>query len=147
MAKKELFDIFGLRQLIIGLGAFPVTRGAPDRRALRTALSILERGEVLCLFPEGQRSLDGTLMPAEPGFSFLAAKAQVPIVPVAISGARDFLGPGARFPRFAKVKVRFGAPLPPPSDSQDKAALTETGRQVMASIAALLDVPPPQAER
>jgi len=143
MAKSELFNIFGLKRVIVLCGAFPVTRGAADRKALRTALSLLERGEVLCVFPEGQRSLDGKLLPAEVGFSFLAAKAQVPVVPVAITGARDFLRPGSPLFRFAKVRVRFGPPLPPPPNTDDKKVLEEIGQQVMASIASLMGVPAP----
>jgi len=146
MAKAQLFDVPGMRQLVTWLGTFPVTRGAPDRRAMRVALSLLEHGEVLCIFPEGGRSPDGSLRPAERGFSFLAAKARVPIVPVGITGARDFLTPGSPLPKFAKVRVRYGRPLPPPEDPQDKAALDATGRAVMEAIACLLGVQPPEAQ-
>ncbi|HEX6989754.1 MAG TPA: lysophospholipid acyltransferase family protein, partial [Bacillota bacterium] len=61
MAKEELFRYPVLGTLLAKVGAFPVRRGTPDRRALKTALDLLASGKVVGLFPEGTRSRDGRL--------------------------------------------------------------------------------------
>jgi 1-acyl-sn-glycerol-3-phosphate acyltransferase len=83
-AKKELFSnpIFGffLRKHY----AFPVDRGSMDREAIRHAIEVLRKGELLVLFPEGGRSPDGSLQPGNIGPALIASKAGVPIIPAAI---------------------------------------------------------------
>ena len=67
MAKQELFSVPLLGRAIFGLGAFPVDRGAADRRAIRLAREVLDRGDLLLMFPEGTRHPDGRLHPGLPG--------------------------------------------------------------------------------
>lgn len=135
MAKEELFSYPVFRWIITQLKAFPVKRGAADRNAIRTAVTLLEQGELVGLFPEGTRGKNGVLGPAEPGVLMIAVKANVPIIPVAIIGT-DKVG---RFPiLFPRFIVRFGKPL---TVSPGKLSREETevqGRWVMAEIAALL---------
>lgn len=145
MAKKDLFHnpLFGF--LLRDLGSFPVERGESDRRALRTALDSLASGLGVVVFPEGRRSLDGTLLPGEPGVALLAARAQVPVVPAGIVGTRGVLE-GRRFrPGSARIRVRFGPPLyPRPEDARARRErLQEFTDEIMAAIAALL--PPEKA--
>jgi len=111
MAKDELFRIPILRQIVRGLGAFPVKRSMADRVALRHALELLEAGEVVGIFPEGTRSDDGRLQDLEPGIAFIALKSMAPIVPVGIQGTEKMLPPHAKFPRPARLLVRAGAPI------------------------------------
>jgi len=84
MAKSELFRIPALGTIIRNVGAFPVKQATADRSALRKAIELLETGEVVCIFPEGTRSLGGTLLKAELGIAMIAVKAKVPIVPIAL---------------------------------------------------------------
>jgi 1-acyl-sn-glycerol-3-phosphate acyltransferase len=72
MAKRELFDNPLLRMLARSLGAFPVRRGKDDKDAFRRALEVLRNDEVLGIFPEGTRSLDGRLQRAYSGAAVLA---------------------------------------------------------------------------
>ena len=62
---------------------FPVTRGTADREALRRCIEVLEMGEVLVLFPEGERKDGPIVQPLFDGAAYVAAKAGVPIVPSA----------------------------------------------------------------
>lgn len=95
MAKEELFttnDRFG--KFILQLGAFPVRRGEADRAALRMAISLLKQGHALAIFPEGTRSFDDTLLPAEKGFALIAKQTGAPIVPIALEGTHRVLPKG-----------------------------------------------------
>src|SRR6266536_3094757 len=85
MSKAE--NARGVLRLGIPLvGAFTVRRGAADRRALRAAEQVLEQGRLLCMFPEGTRSVSGVLGSAHGGAALLARRSAAPIIPVAITG-------------------------------------------------------------
>lgn len=102
MAKEELFKkkIYGW--VIRQIGAFPIKRGEGDTDAIRLAISVLEAGEALLVFPEGSRG-DGTrLLPMQRGPAMLAKKTGVPIVPVGIVGSR---------PKRKGVVVAYGKPF------------------------------------
>ncbi len=113
MAKIELFRIWGLRQVVTALGAFPVDRGAGDRAALETALRVLAEGGALLMFPEGTRHRDGEVHPFLPGVGMLAMRSGAPVVPVAVWGT-DHL---ARRWRHGPPTVRVVAG--PPVDLHD----------------------------
>lgn len=86
MAKDELFRTPGLGWLIRQVHAYPVRRGRPDRRSLRTSLAILQSGGMLILFPEGHRSETGELQQLRRGAAYLARKTGCAIVPVGLVG-------------------------------------------------------------
>lgn len=102
MAKEELFKnpVFGA--LIKALGAFPVRRGRGDIGAIKSSLKILSEGEVMLMFPEGHRIKDGRRVKAKPGVALIAQRAQVPVVPVCISGEYKWLH---------RVTVTYGKPI------------------------------------
>jgi len=91
-------------------GTFPVRRGEVDLRAIRTALGILEKGHGLMVFPEGTRSLTRSLQCARQGVALLALRANVPIVPVAISG-QEHLTHNLKRLRRTPVRMVFGKPF------------------------------------
>ncbi len=102
MAKKELFSSSLSRWYMLSGNAFPVERGKMDLSAIKTALRILQGGQLLVIFPQGTRG--GT--DAKGGASFLALKAKVPVIPVGIALERNWFG-GKRF------TFRYGAVIPP----------------------------------
>lgn len=123
LAGQEL-DRFPLLFALIRLfNPIFVRRGMGDIGALKACLDRLARGEVLVVFPEGgvvQPGL-GTL---HEGAAFLAIRAQVPVVPVALLGLTKMWPLSARFPRPSRVTVRVGdAILPPPRNGQRTAEL------------------------
>jgi 1-acyl-sn-glycerol-3-phosphate acyltransferase len=104
MAKKELFKNGFASWSLHSLGAFRVDRDRFDLVAVQRALAVLERGDVLGMYPEGTRS-PGRLLPFLPGAAWLALHAGVPLVPCSISGtehAGRAISPG-RVP----VRIRF----------------------------------------
>jgi 1-acyl-sn-glycerol-3-phosphate acyltransferase len=107
IAKAELFTNPVLGKLLTGLNAFPVKRGTPDRRAIRQALDILDMGEVLGIFPEGERKREGQETTAHTGIAMLALKSGAPVLPVACIGSRRNLPIGWLNP----LVVRVGEPL------------------------------------
>jgi len=108
MTKVEILGYPFVGGIIRGIGNFPVRRGESDRRALETALRVLEAGQPLGFFPEGTRSRVGKLRRAKPGIAFLARRSGAPLVPVGITGtARARL----RIPPRHDIHVRVGKPF------------------------------------
>lgn len=149
MAKEELFANPLVRWWIIACGGFPVRRGAPDRRAFRTALALLSRGEVLVMFPEGTRGHDRTLRPPEPGAALLAARSGAAILPLALLGTDEALPRDAHRLRRARIQVRIGPPFWVAGDGSRRGeapsgreALDAIGARFMAAIAHLLGTTP-----
>ena len=140
MAKSELFRIpvFGL--LIRAVGAFPVKRGTADRGALRRAIELLQEGELVGMFPEGARSLDGKLKDPEMGSGMVALRAQVPVVPVALVNTEKLLRPHSFFLRFSRVKVVYGEPvkLDDLYGKSGRDAVEEAGRRIMQAVGEML---------
>jgi len=88
MAKKELFERPFIKVALYLADAFPVDREKQDIRAVKKALTILKKGEVLGLFPEGTRRPEGNPGNLKSGSVMLAVKSGVPIVPVGIKNVK-----------------------------------------------------------
>ena len=108
VAKKEHF-LHPVRGRVMSmLGAFPVDRGAGDTRAMDTARAILERGDCVCIFPEGTRTRPGPLGSAHRGVGRLALQTGAPVVPVAVIGTEAVRR--GWWIRPHRVRIRCGAP-------------------------------------
>jgi 1-acyl-sn-glycerol-3-phosphate acyltransferase len=86
----------------------PVDRDNPSPGTLKKAIQVLKQEKALLLFPEGTRSLDGTLQQGKMGIGFIAHKVKCPIVPVYIDGSYNILPKGSKWPKFTKLKVQIG---------------------------------------
>jgi len=85
--------------------------------AMRAGAYGLRQGMSLILYPEGERSIDGTPKTFKKGAAILSIHLQVPIVPIAIDGVFDAWPRGKPFQRFAPLKMKFGKPILPPPES------------------------------
>ncbi|MDG1265729.1 MAG: lysophospholipid acyltransferase family protein [Ilumatobacter sp.] len=122
MWKNEL-----LGKLFTAMGAIPVHRGAIDREALKRCLQVLESGQPLVLFPEGERKDGATVQPLLDGAAFLAAKAGVPLVPVGIGGSAQAMPRGAKFVYPRRVHVIVGKPFSVETSGRSRATREQLG--------------------
>jgi 1-acyl-sn-glycerol-3-phosphate acyltransferase len=98
------------------MGGIPVHRESADRQAVKLAQEVLESGEPVVMFPEGTR-LEGPVIEPDKMFdgpSFVAARAQVPILPAGIGGGAKAMPVGSSGIRPTKMALVIGPPLPPP---------------------------------
>jgi 1-acyl-sn-glycerol-3-phosphate acyltransferase len=113
VARRSLAATPWLAFVMRECGAVLIDRGAADRAALREMLRHLECGDVVSIFPEGTRSLDGRLGEFKGGALVAARRAGVPIVPAAIQGTHAVWPPGHRRPGPGRVSVRYLPPVDP----------------------------------
>lgn len=108
MAKKELFKIPILKQLLTALGAFPVDRGGADVGAVKRAIALIGEGKNVGIFPQGHRypGVDPRTTPTKKGAGLIASRAECPIVPVCI------LRKGNRSRIFRKSYIVIGDMIP-----------------------------------
>ena len=130
MAKKELFTIPILGPTISALGAYAVDRHGSATAAIKRSLDVLRTGGAIGIFPEGTRNRTGTVSP-QTGVALLAALADAPVLPVAISGSDRAL-------RFSKIRVAFGRPLALSGGRKaTRADLAKFTSEIMNAIGAL----------
>jgi 1-acyl-sn-glycerol-3-phosphate acyltransferase len=141
LAMEELWLMPGLRMVmrLYGPKAIPLRRGAIDTAALKRALEILKNGALLIVFPEGGISHDGRLQPFHRGAALLAARADTPLIPVAIKGTAEALPLGQILPQAKPITVSIGTPIRPHGTSRE--ALRRAGEEAASQIQALLSPP------
>ncbi len=127
-AKKGLYKIPFLGTHLLRAGHLPVDRSSP-RASLKSmtdaARIVAERGTCMLLFPEGGRVPEG-MRDFKEGAAFIAIKAGVPIVPMALIGMREKLPMGSIHIRAGKVLLRIGSPISTKElKISDRAALTQ----------------------
>jgi 1-acyl-sn-glycerol-3-phosphate acyltransferase len=138
----EIWSRPGQSQLARLYGAIQVHRGEFDRHLLETMIAAVQAGRPLVIAPEGGRSHTPGLRQGMPGVAYVAAKANVPVIPVGIVGTtRDYFKRASRGKR-PPLEMRIGEPLrlPPVSGhgAERRLALQENTDLVMARLAALL---------
>jgi long-chain acyl-CoA synthetase len=99
--------------------------------AMRAGAYGLRHGMALVLYPEGERSIDGTPKTFKKGAAILSIHLQVPIVPIAIDGFHEAWPRGKSFQKFAHLKIKIGQPILPPPESE---ASEETYAKLTAEL-------------
>ena len=111
MGKDSLWKVPVFGRFLSALGGFPVTRGSADLEALKRCIGVLQNGEPLVLFPEGTRHEGPVIADLFDGAAFVAAKAEVQIVPVAIAGTELSLSSFLRHVAKWRCTVIVGRPI------------------------------------
>jgi 1-acyl-sn-glycerol-3-phosphate acyltransferase len=145
LARKTLFNRV-TRWVYTNWNAIPVDQDRPDMASLKTIIRKLKEGHRVLVFPEGSRTLDGTIGEAAPGIGLVAAKSAVPIQPVRISGAREALPRGSARIHFARITVEVGPAIHlTPQEIQatkGKEDYDRIAKRIMAAIESLPDRSP-----
>lgn len=138
MAKHEVFE-GKWKWMFDAYGSFPVRRGEADMQAFKHAFKLLRAGHAVLMAPEGTRAKTGGLQPAHEGAGLIAARAGVPILPVALWGGRELV-PNLKKFRRTPLHVRIHAPMlvhtPEKKPSRQELALITD--EIMKSLATML---------
>lgn len=116
VGKAEYMDSWKTKHVFPAMGMIPIDRAGGDKSqsALDTAATVLERGELFGIFPEGTRSRDGQLYKGRTGAARLAVQIGCPIFPVGIVGTDAIQPPGAKAPKpFKRCSITVGRPIRP----------------------------------
>jgi len=140
LARKTLLDWPVLGPILPKVNVVPVNQERADMSALKTVIKLVKAGNCTIIFPEGGRTEDGKLQPAQPGLGLIIAKSLVPVVPMRIFGAYEAYPMGAKYPKMHPVTIVVGEPI-----IFTRADLVGSGRElyqrlsdrVMESIAAI----------
>ena len=113
LAKKELWPIAFIGWYLNRSGQIPVDTTNPHATlsSLGAGVKALRGGMPLFVFPEGGRTSDGELKPFLSGAAYLAIRAQVPLVPIALSGVYDLLPIHTRHLYPGKLTLSVGEPI------------------------------------
>jgi len=110
LARRTLLDVPLLGWLLPKLNVIPVNQEGIDRSALKGLIRVLKAGNAVLVFPEGSRTVDGNLQPAEPGLGLVIAKTLAPVVPMRIFGAHEALPRGGGL-HFVPITIVIGEPI------------------------------------
>ena len=111
LARRTLLDIPLLGWVLPKVNVIPVNQEGVDRSAIKTLIRLLQAGNGVLVFPEGSRTIDGNLQPAEPGLGLVIAKTLAPVVPMRIFGAREALPRAGGGLRLVPITIVIGEPI------------------------------------
>jgi len=140
LAKKSLMNVPLWRWLLPKLNVIPVDLAGADRSAIKALIRVLKAGESALVFPEGTRTPDGSLQPAQPGVGLVIAKTGAPVVPMRIFGAHEAWPIGGKIRLGPQITIVVGHPIRfSNADLQGagKDVYARLSQEVMNAIAAL----------
>lgn len=110
MSKSELFSMKVVGTWLRFWGAFPVKRGAPDRRSLRIASELARSGQVVGIFPEGMLSETGRLQEIREGAALIVRMSEVPVICCGLRNTNRMVPYGSMIPRpaFGWITATWG---------------------------------------
>lgn len=138
MAWSRLFDIPMFGAFIRILRAFPVQIESSDAKATRGVVRLLQDGHAVMIFPEGERTADGTVGRFKPGAFRLATTLNIPILPVTIAGAHESWPKGRILPRPANITITYHPLLKPDKDLEPRQAAKDLADRTRTVIATAL---------
>ncbi len=111
LARKTLMEWPFFGRMFPDMNVIPVDRDGNDMSALKTVIRKIREGEGVVLFPEGTRSKDGHLQPAQAGVGLVIAKTLAPVVPMRIFGAYEAFPRGSKGVKLHPIRVVVGEPI------------------------------------
>jgi 1-acyl-sn-glycerol-3-phosphate acyltransferase len=122
LARKTLFTHPRFGNFLRSVGCVPVDQEGIAKEGIRTCIDLLHADKAILVFPEGERTPTGQMLPFKPGIGLVMKKAPVPIVPVGVAGAYEAYPRDQTAPRLsplfwrptgAAVAASVGKPIPP----------------------------------
>ena len=111
LARKTLLNWPILGPIFPKVNVVPVDQERADMSALKTIVKLVRGGECTIVFPEGERTLDGKMAPAQPGLGLVIAKTLAPVVPMRIFGAHEAFPRGGKGVRLRPIRIVVGEPI------------------------------------
>jgi 1-acyl-sn-glycerol-3-phosphate acyltransferase len=111
LARKTLMQWPVIGPLFPQMNVIPVDQERADMSALKTVIRNVRKGQCTVIFPEGSRTPDGKLQPAQPGLGLVIAKTLAPVVPMRIFGAHRAFPRGGKPRPFTRVTIVVGEPM------------------------------------
>ncbi len=113
LGDSVFFDVPVIRHLIKLGRVIPLDLATNLLDAMRACSYVLRHNKVMCIFPEGGRSPDGSIQPFKKGVGILARELNIPLIPVYLDGAFKALPRGKSWPSCTQIKITFGKPYTP----------------------------------
>jgi 1-acyl-sn-glycerol-3-phosphate acyltransferase len=136
ISKQELFGPTLSRWVLEQGGSFPIDRADPSPSSIKTAVDILQHGEILLIFPSGTRSEENITF--KRGAATIALHARVPLVPAFFQGPKEMQV--AHLLHRPLIRVTFGSPIPTADLPIGKRTTIELTRQLQAAMGELRSV-------
>ena len=111
LARKTLLEWPILGPIFPKINVVPIDQERADMSALKTLIKLVKSGECTIVFPEGARTLDGKLQPAQPGLGLVIAKTLAPVVPMRIFGSHKALPRGGKGFHPGPIRIVVGDPM------------------------------------
>jgi 1-acyl-sn-glycerol-3-phosphate acyltransferase len=145
LGRATLFPNRFFNWALRSLGWIPLKTDRIDRKAFGEAISLINAGKPVVIFPEGTRSQDGNLKKGKPGIGVIVAETQCQVIPAYISGSREVLPIGSTRLRLHPVRIHFGEPMVFSSSpgKRSREFYDYVSSRVMTRIAELGEVPYP----
>lgn len=137
LARHTLFKPPIASWLLPSIGSIPVNQNSPGPSSLKNIFEVFKNKGTLVLFPEGQRTYDGNLRKAEPGIGMIAARANVPVVPVHIIGSREAMPRNGRWHPFRPIRIVYGQPMRFLGDPKSRQDFQKFADEIMSAISEL----------
>ena len=134
MGAEKMWTNRPLGWFLTAMGGFPVQRGSADREALNAALTVVERGEPLVMFPEGTRQTGPVIHELFDGPAYVSGRTGVPIIPVGLGGTERAMPKGRRFILPVKMVVVVGEPIQPPPKKESGRVSRNGVREMTATL-------------
>lgn len=125
LARNTLFHVPVVGWVLRNTYVMPINRETAGTESIREGVRRMNHGFLVGIFPEGTRTQDGGIGMMKPGFISLVRRAQAPVVPVGIAGARHVMPRGAVVPRARSIRIVFGEPL----EGEELRRLCERGNE------------------
>jgi 1-acyl-sn-glycerol-3-phosphate acyltransferase len=139
LARKSLFRSFGA-WLFPRMNVVPIDQDRPDMTSLKTIIKLIRAKNRVVIFPEGSRTPDGNLQPAEAGTGLIVAKTKAVVQPVRIFGAGEALPRGSAKVTFCPITLVVGDPIiftPEELKVKDREGYQKISDRIMHEIAQL----------